>query len=91
MLTYAVMEERICIRYANLFAFLREAAKKFLFRGPAGKRERVKVLATKEKNDFFEALKNPTKNKATKLEGGSKALVAGPLKKNNFFAASIIL
>ena len=44
-----------------------------------------------KKITFFEALKInfPTKNEATKLEGGGKALVVGPLNKRTFFAASL--
>ena len=64
--------------------------KSCLFSGPALKRGGgVKGLATKKKKiTFFDHLKNPQKilkkNVATKLERvGGKALVAGPLKKNN--------
>ena len=55
------------------------------FSGPGGK-----GLATKKKDRFLKLNKKSGNFfVASKLEGGGKALVAGPLKKSQFFAASL--
>ena len=55
--------------FKTFHVLFREAAKKFIFSGPATKRGRVKSLATKEIT-FFEALKKFPQNVATKFEWG---------------------
>ena len=47
--------------------------------GPATKRWGVKSGLLRKKKLFLSSQKNSDTNVATKLEGGSKALVAGPL------------
>ena len=48
-----------------------------------------KGLATKKKRTFFEALSKIPKKNPPREGGGGKALVAGPLKKELFYAAFI--
>jgi len=70
-----------------LSMLLREAAKNMsFFSGTATKRGGEVRAWPLKKRLFFEALKKIWNFfVATKLEGGDKALVAGPLKKIDFF------
>ena len=86
----------LVLSYINItLALAKGSRKKVFFRGPATKRGGggVRAWPLRKKKTFFEALKKiPPKNMTTKLEeGGGKALVAGPLKKTKFFAASLKL
>ena len=64
----------------------KEAAKNSFLVAPRG--GRGKGRATKKKTSFKARKKIPKKNLATKLEGGGKALMAGPLKKDHYFFCS---
>ena len=72
--------------------FLRGVPQKSsLFSGPATKGEGGGKAWPLRKNYFFLKLEKKSGKicVATKLEGGKGALVAGPLKKDRFFAASL--